>query len=259
MLSPQRSTLLPRYSEYLKNLTMQVLNNMTTFIALPLILQRILQDPVYGRGKLGEIQGLVLGMLDSFNYEQTLLETTTSLLNRDLHWSLRNLKASMTRGLNPKQDYCCICLQQYKRRQQTGDQIIVFSCGHLYHSLCLLSKECGTETTGQMKWTCFKCSASHKGEKVRLTSLETKKRTPVSFAQTSTECLLDSQQAQAFDQLCRLYRGTSRLALLTELSRDHGGEKHGFVQVSQGDSALNSVFQNETFQLHLNPPPLLED
>ncbi|XP_026543816.1 vacuolar protein sorting-associated protein 8 homolog [Notechis scutatus] len=259
MLSPQRSTLLPCYSEYLKNLTMQVLNNMTTFIALPLILQRILQDPVYGRGKLGEIQGLVLGMLDSFNYEQTLLETTTSLLNRDLHWSLRNLKASMTRGLNPKQDYCCICLQQYKRRQQTGDQIIVFSCGHLYHSLCLLSKECGTETTGQMRWTCFKCSASHKGEKVCLTSLETKKRTPVSFAQTSTECLLDPQQAQAFDQLCRLYRGTSRLALLTELSRDHVGEKHGFVQVSQGDSALNSVFQNETFQLHLNPPPLLED
>uniref|UniRef100_A0A670ZWW7 Vacuolar protein sorting-associated protein 8 homolog n=1 Tax=Pseudonaja textilis TaxID=8673 RepID=A0A670ZWW7_PSETE len=226
-------------------------------------------DPVYGRGKLGEIQGLVLGMLDSFNYEQTLLETTTSLLNRDLHWSLRNLKASMTRGLNPKQDYCCICLQQYKRRQQTGDQIIVFSCGHLYHSLCLLSKECGTETTGQMRWTCFKCSASYKGDKVCLTSLEKKKRTPVSFAQvrvdlsrtnlTSTECLLDPQQAQAFDQLCRLYRGTSRLALLTELSRDHGGEKHGFVQVSQGDSALNSVFQNETFQLHLNPPPLLED
>lgn len=28
------------------------------------------QDPVYGRGKLGEIQSLVLGMLDSFNYEQ---------------------------------------------------------------------------------------------------------------------------------------------------------------------------------------------
>lgn len=28
------------------------------------------QDPVYGKGKLGEIQGLILGMLDTFNYEQ---------------------------------------------------------------------------------------------------------------------------------------------------------------------------------------------
>lgn len=30
----------------------------------------VLQDPVYGKGKLAEIQGLILGMLDTFNYEQ---------------------------------------------------------------------------------------------------------------------------------------------------------------------------------------------
>ncbi|XP_054838253.1 vacuolar protein sorting-associated protein 8 homolog isoform X1 [Eublepharis macularius] len=262
MMSPQRlsnSSALCLYSDFLKNLTMQVLNNMATFIALPLILQRILQDPVYGRGKLGEIQGLVLGMLDSFNYEQTLLETTTNLLNHDLHWSLRNLRASMARGLNPKQDYCCICLQQYKRRQESADQIIVFSCGHLYHSLCLLSKDCGIDSKGQMKWTCFKCNANNRSGKLNETSLEMKKGTTVSLPQTSSESLLDPQQAQAFDQLCRLYRGTSRLALLTELSRDRGGEKHGLLHVSQGDAALNSVFQNETFQLHLTPPPLLDE
>uniref|UniRef100_A0A8D0LB45 VPS8 subunit of CORVET complex n=1 Tax=Sphenodon punctatus TaxID=8508 RepID=A0A8D0LB45_SPHPU len=161
----------------LKSLTMQVVNNMAVFIALPLILQRILQDPVYGKGKLGEIQGLVLGMLDSFNYEQTLLETTTNLLNHDLHWSLCNLRASVTRGLNPKQDYCCICQQQYKRRQETADQIIVFSCGHLYHSVCLLNKECGRDTKGQMRWTCYKCNSSNKGRKLSETLSEMKKGT----------------------------------------------------------------------------------
>lgn len=31
---------------------------------------RVCQDPVYGKGKLAEIQGLILGMLDTFNYEQ---------------------------------------------------------------------------------------------------------------------------------------------------------------------------------------------
>lgn len=30
----------------------------------------VCQDPVYGKGKLADIQGLVLGMLDTFNYEQ---------------------------------------------------------------------------------------------------------------------------------------------------------------------------------------------
>uniref|UniRef100_A0A663LYI4 Vacuolar protein sorting-associated protein 8 homolog n=1 Tax=Athene cunicularia TaxID=194338 RepID=A0A663LYI4_ATHCN len=269
MMSPQKLAAL-------KSLTMQVLNNMAAFIALPSILQRILQDPVYGKGKLGEIQGLVLGMLDTFNYEQTLLETTTSLLNHDLHWSLCNLRASVTRGLTPKQDYCCICLQQYKRRQETADEIIVFSCGHLYHSLCLLSKECGTVTKGLMRWMCYKCNSSNKGGKLIENFSELKKGSGASSAQVRNlsspcwpssqgdklsllESLLDPQQIQAFDQLCRLNRGTSRLALLTELSRGHGGEKHGLLSVSHGDPATSSVFQNENFQLHLAPPPLAED
>ncbi|RMC02230.1 hypothetical protein DUI87_21397 [Hirundo rustica rustica] len=218
-------------------------------------------DPVYGKGKLGEIQGLVLGMLDTFNYEQTLLETTTSLLNHDLHWSLCNLRASVTRGLTPKQDYCCICLQQYKRRQETADEIIVFSCGHLYHSLCLLSKECGVVTKGIMRWMCYKCNSSNKGGKLSENFSELKKGTAASLAQMSSESVLDPQQIQAFDQLCRLNRGTSRLALLTELARGgHGGsDKHGLLSVSHGDPASSSVFQNENFQLHLTPPPLTEE
>uniref|UniRef100_A0A8B9ZZD2 VPS8 subunit of CORVET complex n=1 Tax=Anas zonorhyncha TaxID=75864 RepID=A0A8B9ZZD2_9AVES len=209
MMSPQK---LSGSSQYpLKSLTMQVLNNMAAFIALPSILQRILQDPVYGKGKLGEIQGLVLGMLDTFNYEQTLLETTTNLLNHDLHWSLCNLRASVTRGLTPKQDYCCICLQQYKRRQETADEIIVFSCGHLYHSLCLLSKECGVVTKGLMRWMCYKCNSSNKGGKLSENFSELKKGSATSLAQTGSESVLDPQQIQAFDQLCRLNRGTSRV------------------------------------------------
>ncbi|NXH32418.1 VPS8 protein, partial [Myiagra hebetior] len=263
MMSPQKSSGSSQcpYSESLKSLTMQVLNNMAAFIALPSILQRILQDPVYGKGKLGEIQGLVLGMLDTFNYEQTLLETTTSLLNHDLHWSLCNLRASVTRGLTPKQDYCCICLQQYKRRQETADEIIVFSCGHLYHSLCLLSKECGMVTKGLMRWMCYKCNSSNKGGKLSENFSELKKGTAASLAQMNSESVLDPQQIQAFDQLCRLNRGTSRLALLTELARGGhgGGDKHGLLSASQGDPATSSVFQNENLKLRLTPPPLAEE
>ncbi|OXB65294.1 hypothetical protein ASZ78_001601 [Callipepla squamata] len=261
MMSPQKlsGSSQYRYADSLKSLTMQVLNNMAAFIALPSILQRILQDPVYGKGKLGEIQGLILGMLDTFNYEQTLLETTTNLLNHDLHWSLCNLRASVTRGLTPKQEYCCICLQQYKRRQESADEIIVFSCGHLYHSLCLLSKECRAVSKDLMRWMCYKCNSSNKGGKLSESFSELKKGSGTSLAQTGSESALDPQQIQAFDQLCRLNRGTSRLALLTELSRAHGGEKHGLLSASYGDSAASSVFQNETFQLHLAPPPLLDD
>uniref|UniRef100_A0A3Q1ALI2 RING-type domain-containing protein n=1 Tax=Amphiprion ocellaris TaxID=80972 RepID=A0A3Q1ALI2_AMPOC len=149
----------------LKELTMEVLTCMSSFISLPAIIQQILQDPVYGRGKLAEIQGLILGMLDTFNYEQTLLETTTSLLNHDLHWSLAHLRAAVTRGLHPRQDYCNICLQHYKRRQDSAEEIIVFSCGHLYHFQCLQQKNCGWGSAAevQQRWRCYKCSSSHGG------------------------------------------------------------------------------------------------
>ncbi|CAF93992.1 unnamed protein product, partial [Tetraodon nigroviridis] len=151
--------------EALKELTMKVLNCMSSFISLPSIIQRILQDPVYGKGKLGEIQGLILGMLDTFNYEQTLLETTTSLLNHDLHWSLAHLRAAVTRGLHPRQDCCNICLQQYKRRQDAAEEIIVFSCGHLYHLKCLQQKDsgCGFTSDVQQQWSCYKCSSNKGG------------------------------------------------------------------------------------------------
>ncbi|XP_030616566.1 vacuolar protein sorting-associated protein 8 homolog [Delphinapterus leucas] len=279
MMAPQKlsSSAAPHlHSEALKSLTMQVLNNMAAFIALPSILQRILQDPVYGKGKLGEIQGLILGMLDTFSYEQTLLETTTSLLNQDLHWSLCNLRASVTRGLNPKQDYCSICLQQYKRRQEMADEIIVFSCGHLYHSFCLQSKECTIEIEGQTRWTCYKCSSINKVGKLSENSSEVKKgRITPSQVKMSPSChpskgdpavkkvtsepVLDPQQIQAFDQLCHLYRGSSRLALLTELSQKRGSESCRPFSGSQSGPAFTSIFQKENFQLQLIPPPVTED
>ncbi|GAA6093634.1 vacuolar protein sorting-associated protein 8 homolog isoform X4 [Tachysurus ichikawai] len=170
MMSPQKFLKGPKAkdtSDALKELTMKVLNSMSSFIALPAIIQRILQDPVYGKGKLAEIQGLILGMLETFTYEQTLLETTTNLLNSDLHWSLAHLRKAVSRGLHPRQDHCNICLQQYKRRQESEEEIIIFSCGHLYHCQCLqrkeqgvVGKDLGLGGDRVHSWICYKCTSS---------------------------------------------------------------------------------------------------
>ncbi|XP_042358575.1 vacuolar protein sorting-associated protein 8 homolog [Plectropomus leopardus] len=255
--------------EVLKELTMKVLNSMSSFISLPAIIQRILQDPVYGKGKLAEIQGLILGMLDTFNYEQTLLETTTSLLNHDLHWSLAHLRAAVTRGLHPRQDHCNICLQQYKRRQDSAEEIIVFSCGHLYHFQCLQQKDSGWGPASELQqlWSCYKCSSSQGGRGGP--SAEQKRGRSTSLAQTRVtsmhydagaeahrkkvfvEATLDLQQEQSWDQLRSLYRGPSRLSILSELSHGHSSDKTGLLISAQPGT--------ENFQLKLSPPPLLEE
>uniref|UniRef100_A0A8C2I9T4 VPS8 subunit of CORVET complex n=1 Tax=Cyprinus carpio TaxID=7962 RepID=A0A8C2I9T4_CYPCA len=206
--------------------------------------QKLLKgDPVYGKGKLAEIQGLILGMLETFNYEQTLLETTTNLLNSDLHWSLSHLRKAVSRGLHPRQDHCNICLQQYKRRQESEDIILnycfMYSCGHLYHCQCLQRKEVGVLSERQYSWSCYKCT-SNQGSRPML-----------------TEATLDAQQTQAWDHFRTLYRGPSRLAVLTELPHSHGSERAGLSNpVHPG---TGSIYHSENFQLKLSPPPLVEE
>ncbi|KAI1898316.1 hypothetical protein AGOR_G00071070 [Albula goreensis] len=278
MMSPQKLLKGPSWrqtSEALKELTMQVLNSMTSFIALPAIIQRILQDPVYGKGKLAEIQGLILGMLETFNYEQTLLETTTSLLNHDLHWSLSHLRAAVSRGLHPRLDHCSICLQQYKRRQEAQEEIIIFSCGHLYHCQCLQNKECGIARERLHGWSCYKCTSSQggrgaerstpEGGRIRATSLAQTKVTSAnrgswgdpSGRKLFADATLDAQQSQSWEQLRCIYRGPSRLAILTELSSCRGNEKPSLLNPAQPGSG--SIFHRENFQLKLSPPPLVEE
>ncbi|XP_058614433.1 vacuolar protein sorting-associated protein 8 homolog [Onychostoma macrolepis] len=278
MMSPQKllkGADTKHTSEALKELTMKVLNSMSSFIAPPAIIQRILQDPVYGRGKLAEIQGLILGMLETFNYEQTLLETTTNLLNSDLHWSLSHLRKAVSRGLHPRQDHCNICLQQYKRRQESEEEIIIFSCGHLYHCQCLQRKEVGILSERQYSWSCYKCTSNQGSRPADRPSSESSRSRSTSLAQTKvmsahrgivaeahgrkmlTEATLDAQQTQAWDHFRTLYRGPSRLAVLTELTHSHGNERAGLsnpVHLGTG-----SIYHSENFQLKLSPPPLVEE
>ncbi|XP_061600704.1 vacuolar protein sorting-associated protein 8 homolog isoform X1 [Cololabis saira] len=267
MMVSQKEMKEPRHSsEGLKKMTLEVLNSMSIFISLPAIIQQILQDPLYGKGKLAEIQGLILGMLDTFSYEQTLLETTTSLLNHDLHWSLAHLRSAVRRGLHPRQDFCNICLQNYKRRQDLSEQIVVFSCGHLYHVQCLQQKECGWGAASELlqQWRCYKCS-SHGGKgrptepnRARTTSLAQSRITsthdsiPVSHGKkVATVVSLDLQQELSWDETRSLYRGPSRLSILSELSQGQTGEPAGrpFPVQPVPDSCY----------LKLCPPPLLEE
>ncbi|XP_064816850.1 vacuolar protein sorting-associated protein 8 homolog [Oncorhynchus masou masou] len=73
------------------------------------------------------------------------------------------------------------------------------------------------------------------------------------FAETT----LDPQQSQSWDQLRCLYRGPSRLAILSEISHCHGNEKAGLLNPSQ--PGTGSIFHSENFQLKLSPPPSVEE
>lgn len=70
------------------------------FVLPDLMRDAVCQDPVYGKGKLAEIQGLILGMLDTFNYEQVcdLANETGVLMLQAIGWSHFNTY-SFTNGI----------------------------------------------------------------------------------------------------------------------------------------------------------------
>uniref|UniRef100_A0A8C2PQC2 VPS8 subunit of CORVET complex n=1 Tax=Cyprinus carpio TaxID=7962 RepID=A0A8C2PQC2_CYPCA len=206
-------------SSALKELTMKVLNSMSSFIAPPAIIQRILQDPVYGKGKLAEIQGLILGMLETFNYEQVLMK----------HFEMHLQSSEMSVGI------------------KCQNEITYIICGHLYHCQCLQRKEVGVLTEGCVRT--LECYGS-----VSMLSCYV----GMFFSlQMLSEATLDAQQTQAWDHFRTLYRGPSRLAVLTELTHSHGNERPGLSNpVHPG---TGSIYHSENFQLKLSPPPLVEE
>lgn len=269
VMAPQRKCIDTTSAYFLafKEQTRHVLNSMMGYISLPAILQKIMQDPTYSAGKFGEIKELILGMLDTYSYESTLLKTTNKLLAGDLHSSLSHLKRHSNLGLSPKSFRCAIChrgfIEEFASSQR--DDVLVFRCGHVYHS------ECMAGTTGtEGSWICLLCNktglsrlSSGKGKtsfgKLAKPSSAAIKQSESGGASAKeatqkTERAVPSLTQQQFEAVTRLKaqnKGASRFAILSELSKPSDG-----FGLSYGSRFSNSssIFEDERFRLHLAPP-----
>nr|XP_022322565.1 vacuolar protein sorting-associated protein 8 homolog [Crassostrea virginica] len=249
VMSPQRKlkdSNNKQIQEDFKKATHHVLNSMMGYIALPTILHKIMQDPAYSTGKFGEVRELILGMLETYNYEQTLMETCKNLLNHDIHVHLKNLTTAATKGYVPKGDNCSLCTKQYINQNET-DTVVIFRCGHSYHKGCLQSVGSVHVIDGEDSWICFLCSHRKRGQfqSTRFHRSLSNRGQPKGKDKMS----VDPQHSQALDFVRNFLKTPSRMSLLTELSRD-------FAQKSHRSSS--SIFNQENFQLKLAPPPAMD-
>ncbi|CAK8692883.1 unnamed protein product [Clavelina lepadiformis] len=121
-----------------KRLARYVLTSMIGHMTLPAVLQKIIQDPAYKGGKFAEIKDLLLGMLETYRYESTLLGTTLNLLARARHETLVNLRRNVTRGVAPRSQFCTLCRRSILHLLGSERQnLVVFSCGTVYHEACI--------------------------------------------------------------------------------------------------------------------------
>uniref|UniRef100_A0A4W3J767 RING-type domain-containing protein n=1 Tax=Callorhinchus milii TaxID=7868 RepID=A0A4W3J767_CALMI len=235
------------FADGIKLLTKMVLNSITDHIPPTAILQKVIQDPGYSMGKFGDVRDLTLGMLDTFVYEQTLMETTKNILNRDLHCSLSNLRAMMNRGLKPHHKICGICTKHYSERLSLEEEVILFSCGHIYHSYCLQSKDCFGEFGADQNWLCFKCTSSKRTGK-----------TVNSVKPASQQMSLPTKIAT---KATRQTPDKEKLTLLLDLAR-HNAAVTDNTKIVPVESIhyfnQSSIIRSKNFQLQLVPPPLVD-
>ncbi|XP_014675818.1 PREDICTED: vacuolar protein sorting-associated protein 8 homolog isoform X2 [Priapulus caudatus] len=253
MMIPQRhlkNQVDPEQLDSFKDLTRHVLNSMMGYISVAAILQRIMEDPAYNTGKLGEIKELVLGMLNTFRYEKTLLRATNNLLNQDLHGQLSRLQRTANRAYVTNSDCCALCHKPLANIAD-ADMVVLFRCTHSYHTPCLKSMGSFSLVQGDELWECWHCSSNAMKQ---LPTTRGRIRSPstqlADVVPSRGKNAPDSQQLQALEHLRKAQKTVSRLAILSELANPNRQPKVQHSQITQG----SSILQREDFQLKLAPP-----
>ncbi|XP_059149378.1 vacuolar protein sorting-associated protein 8 homolog [Physella acuta] len=254
IVSPQRklkNSVEKDIMEKFKEMTHHVLNSMMGYISPPAILQKIMQDPAYNTGKFGEVKELIIGMLENYNYEETLMETCKNLLYHDLHVHLRSLTQTATRGFVPRENSCNLCNQTFTD-STTGDTVLVFRCGHVYHTPCLRAVGSIHVLDGEEVWVCYQCSNTRRTRNITSSRFHRSLSNPNQNLKAGrrekkehTELILDPHHLQAFETIRKSMKTPSRLAILTELGKPEN---------PRGHHSSAGVFQHENFELKVAAP-----
>lgn len=98
---------LAEYTALLRDLTKHVVNSMMHYVALTTVLQKVIlaEDAVHK--SFGEIKDLLLGMLETYVYEKTLLQTTKRIIHKDMDKSIHARKRIQSKGVKVQSLRCC--------------------------------------------------------------------------------------------------------------------------------------------------------
>ena len=138
----------------------KILYHMLGYVALPAILSKIVND--HGTEEWADFKLVILGMLDTYTYEKSILQIANHLINQDLFNTTRDLYKKRSKALRTKVSLCNACQTRVAIHEQSNSKtaastFLVFFCGHVYHKSCLTEK-----STSQTY--CPQCSSIKKKE-----------------------------------------------------------------------------------------------
>ncbi|KAK4877325.1 hypothetical protein RN001_009831 [Aquatica leii] len=86
---------------------------------------------------LGDIKTLIQGMLTDCQHDKELLTTTLKLLSYDLHHRLAKSLCYHGKGVSVQTLTCLLCQKLINNKQSEDEKVVVWGCGHSFHSTCI--------------------------------------------------------------------------------------------------------------------------
>jgi len=93
----QRELVQQKSLQSLTHLINTILMNMMGYVALPSILSKIVKD--HAQHEFGDFKSTIVGMLDTYAYETTILKTANHLIDNDMYTATNSLVNNMKKGL----------------------------------------------------------------------------------------------------------------------------------------------------------------
>ncbi len=92
----------------------------------------------HGNDEFGDFKLILLGMLDTYGYEKTILAIAKHLIEQDLCNTTHELYRRSSKGVRTNLFSCGLCRTPFSSDSSDGSNaMVVFFCTHGFHRRCL--------------------------------------------------------------------------------------------------------------------------
>jgi len=105
---------------------------MMGFVPLRSIMEKIVRD--HSTAQFSDFKFVILAMLDTYHFETNIFETAKHLFERDHFEAHKAMRQKLVKGFRGSRCTSCILC---KKPFGGGKEIMMFDCGHAYHTLCV--------------------------------------------------------------------------------------------------------------------------
>jgi len=140
-----------------------IVSSMLGHVGHKKVVTLILSNPSCSGGKWSDLKQMLLELIETFRYEQRLVESGIHVLEKERANKLRLLVRARTKAVYSATSSCCVCGSALRGKLRN----VVFSCHHAFHVEC--ADRCGgvaLSSTGEEIWSCVVCQPNVNQDKL---------------------------------------------------------------------------------------------